>query len=512
MGDNGSKVRAFLAELRRRRVFRVAVVYAIVTFGILQVADIAFPALRLPEWSITLVVALTLLGFPVAVVLAWAFDITPKGVVRTEPLAGTPAYAAPSRALALSAVAVVLVVTVAVGWYILPKLPGWWTEGGTVAESGGSRKMLVVLPFVNLGSPVDQYFADGITEEITARLASITGLGVIARTSALRYKETEKTVQEIGAELGVEYVLEGTVRWENRPEGQSRVRVTPQLIRVTDATHVWAEIYEEPLASVFEVQSEIAEKVADALDVTLMEPERRALEAEPTRNLEAYSYYLRGNEYLQSSRTQAGAEEALAMFEKAVELDPDFEEARRKLAQVHADLYWASFRMLFSIREQDYQETLERLDPESFGSDTGSYLLAKAILYERAQEGPSAQAYFDSARAYLEPRVALSPGDSRLHAQLGLALAGLGRAGAAVGEGRRAVELLPVSEDAYAGAALLDNLAHIYMMVGDYDAAIAELEALLAADAPVSVPWLLADPTWDPLRDHPRFESLIEAG
>ncbi|KPK79019.1 MAG: hypothetical protein AMS25_14020 [Gemmatimonas sp. SM23_52] len=168
--------------------------------------------------------------------------------------------------------------------------------------------------------------------------------------------------------------------------------------------------------------------------------------------------------------------------------------------------------MLFSIREQDYQGTLARLHPESFGSDSGSYLLAKAILYERAQEGPSAQVYFDSARAYLEPRVTLSPGDSRLHAQLGLALAGLGRAGAAVWEGRRAVELLPISEDAYAGAALVDNLAHIYVMVGDYDAAIDELEALLSADAPVSVPWLLADPTWDPLRDNPRFESLIEAG
>lgn len=512
MGDNGLRLRAFLAELQRRRVFRVAVVYAIIAFGILQVADIAFPALKLPEWSITLVVALTLLGFPVAMVLAWAFDITPRGVVRTEPLAGTRAYAGPGRTLAVTAVAVVLVVTVAVGWYLLPKLPGWWGEGGTVAESGVSRKMLVVLPFVNLGSPVDQYFADGITEEITARLASITGLGVIARTSALRYRDTDKTVQEIGEELGVEYILEGTVRWENIPEGQSRVRVTPQLVRVADATHVWAEIYEEPLASVFDVQSEIAEKVAEALDVTLVEPERRALKVEPTRNLEAYNYYLRGNEYLQSSRTRAGAQEALAMFEKAVELDPDFELARRKLAEVHAGLYWGSFRMLFSIREQDYEETLDRLYPESFGSDTGSYFLAKAILYEHAQEGANAHVYFDSAFAYLEPRVALSPGDSRLHAQLGLALAGLGRAEAAVGEGRQAVELLPISEDAYAGAALVDNLAHIYVMVGDYDAAIDELEALLSADAPVSVPWLLADPTWDPLRDHPRFQVLIEGG
>ncbi|UCF18922.1 MAG: hypothetical protein JSU87_13465 [Gemmatimonadota bacterium] len=510
MARSDSRLRAFLAELQRRRVFRVAVVYAVVAFGVLQVADIAFPALKLPEWTITLVVALTLLGFPVTMVLAWAFDITPRGVVRTEPLAEESArLQRPGRALALVAVGLVSLVAVGAAGYILPKLPGWWGEGAGVEASGLDRAKLVVLPFVNLGRTVDEDFADGVTEEITARLAGIRGLGVIARTSAIQYKDSAKSVKEIGEELGVDYVLEGTVRWENLPDGSSRVRVTPQLIKVADATHVWAEIYEEPISSVFDVQSEIAEKVVDALGLELIGPEREALRAEPTRNLEAYNYYLLGKEYLASSSSAASAQEALELLEKAVELDPDFELAQRRLAEAHASLYWSEFRMLFGVRSRDYDETLSRLQLDSFGTDTASFYLARAIVAERAEQVEFASVSFDSARVDVERRLAVSPGESRLHAQLGLAYAGLGRKDDAVREGRRAVELLPISEDAYAGAALVDNLAHIYVMVGEYEAAVDQLEVLLNADAPVTVPWLNADPTWDPLRDRPSFQALL---
>jgi TolB-like protein len=509
MGENGSKFRAFLAELRRRRVFRVAVVYAVASFGILQVADIAFPALKLPEWTITLVVAITLLGFPIAMVLAWAFDITPQGVVRTESLQDekTP-YRRPGKGPALIAVGLVSVLTVAAAFYMLPRLPGWWS----VERAGGERddrSLLVVLPFVNLGSAVNEYFADGITEEITARLAGIEGLGVIARTTAVQYKNTDKTVRDIGAELGVDYVLEGTVRWENVADGPNRVRVAPQLIRVADDTHVWAHIYEERIASVFDVQSQIAERVVDALDVTLVGPEREALKAGPTSDVEAYSYYLLGDKMLQSG-TQTGSQEALEMLEQAVERDPDFELARQRLAEAHANLYWGSFRRLFGT-DDDYQSTLDRLYVDSFGADSGSYYLAKAVVLRRAGVSDAAVAYFDSARATLEPQVTTRPANSHLHAQLGLAYAGLGRADEAVREGRRAIELMPVGEDSYAGTALADNLAHIYVMVGDYDAAVEELESLLAVPhSPISVPWLMVDPTWDPLREHQGFKNLLE--
>jgi tetratricopeptide (TPR) repeat protein len=324
----------------------------------------------------------------------------------------------------------------------------------------------------------------------------------------VQYKDTDKTVREIGEELGVDYVLEGTVRWESLADGPSRVRVTPQLIRVADDTHVWAHIYEEPIASVFDVQSEIAERVVDALGVTLLDRERVALKAGPTSNVEAYSYYLLGERYLQSS-TRAGFQEALAMFESAVELDPDFQLARQRLAEAHANLYWGSFRTLFGVRDDDYERTLERLSLGAFGPDTGSYYLSKALLLSRAGMD-EADAYFDSARVHLEPKAARRPADSYVHAQLGLAYAGLGLAEDAVREGSHATDLLPLSEDAYAGAALVDNLAHIYVLLGDYDAAVDQLELLLTVDSPVSVPWLMADPTWDPLRDQARFRDLLE--
>jgi TolB-like protein len=366
------------------------------------------------------------------------------------------------------------------------------------------------LPFVNLGAPIDVYFADGITEEITARLAAIQGLGVIARTTAVQYKDTDKTVSDIGRELSVDYVLEGTVRWESLPDGSSRVRVTPQLIRVADATHVWAEIYEEPVASVFQVQSAIAERVVGEMGLTLRATERLALKAEPTSNVEAWRFYQLGNQYLSSSRTDAGVQEALAMFESALELDPDFDLAQRKLAEAHASLYWASFRLRFGVAGLDYEREIEQLYLDSFGADTASYYLTKAILLLRAEGAETARAFFDSARAILEPRVSVRPGDARLHAQLGLAMAGLDRADVAIREGRMAVDLLPLAEDAYAGSALADNLAHIYTLVGEHDAAIEQIESILSVDAPVTRAWVENDPTWVALRDDPRFQRLME--
>jgi TolB-like protein len=513
MSDNGSRLREFVAELERRRVFRVAALYAIVVFVILQVAEIVLPALRVPEWGLTFVVAVSLLCFPVALVLAWYYDITRAGVVRTQPSQVVGLSGRSGRAIALTSVVLVVLATVSAGYYVLPRLPGWWSvDGEARATEADERTLLVVLPFVNLGSPIDEYFADGITEEITARLASLEGLGVIARTTAIQYKDSEKTAREIGDELGVDYVLEGTVRWESPADGTGRVRVTPQLIRVGDDTHVWAEIYEEPLESVFAVQTQIAERVVDALDVTIREPERLALQAQPTENIDAYRYYQLGNQLLKRSTSPAAAQQAIEMFELAVQIDPDFELARQKLAEIFANLYWANFRMLLFGSEEDHRRALDRLYLSSFGADSGSYYLAAGVLNERLGEGEAALAYFDSARALLERDVAAQPGAARFHAQLGLAYAGLGRDAEAVREGVEATRLTPLSADPYVGGALLDNLAHIYVLVGDYEAAVGALESLLArGEGPMSRSWLSVDPTWSPLRDTPAYQSLVES-
>jgi TolB-like protein/Tfp pilus assembly protein PilF/predicted Ser/Thr protein kinase len=222
--------------------------------------------------------------------------------------------------------------------------------GMAILYSGIKRPMvptestlLVVLPFENLGPRGDEYFADGITEEITSRLAALQGLAVISRTSAKQYKKTDMTTQQIGKELGVDYVLEGAVRWDRSAEGNGRVRVTPQLIRVSDDTHLWVERYDRVINDIFSVQSEIAEEVAKQLDLTVLEPERRALYEKPTDNLEAYDYYLKGKEHEYKGWSYSDDQEfdlAIENLEKATELDPEFAMAYVQISLIHSRMYF----------------------------------------------------------------------------------------------------------------------------------------------------------------------------
>ena len=203
-------------------------------------------------------------------------------------------------------------------------------------------KMLVVLPFENLGPVEDEYFSDGITEEITSRLSALHGLGVISRTSAKQYKDSAKTTRQIGEELGVDYILEGTVRWDRSAEGKGRVRVTPQLVRVSDDTHLWSDSYNRALEDIFMVQSEIAEQVAKQLDIVVLEPERKALYAKPTDNIEAYDLYLRASEHFFKGYRERDIDEyeqGIALLERAIELDSDFTFAYIGFAHIHALAY-----------------------------------------------------------------------------------------------------------------------------------------------------------------------------
>ena len=204
----------------------------------------------------------------------------------------------------------------------------------------GTPPRIVILPFENLGAAEDEFFADGITEEITARLASMEGLRVISRTSAVKYADTNKSIQEMGDELGVGYVLEGTVRWARDDQG-SRIRITPQLIRVEDDTHLWAETYDRVLDDVFEVQSEIAKKVTDQLGVALGGSELAAVELQPTDNVDAYQAYLQGRYYATRPHfTYENWSHAMAAYERAVERDPEFALAHAKLARGHAQAHF----------------------------------------------------------------------------------------------------------------------------------------------------------------------------
>ncbi|MGH7497752.1 MAG: protein kinase domain-containing protein, partial [Gemmatimonadales bacterium] len=229
-----------------------------------------------------------------------------------------------------------LVLTGAGVWFARMKHPSSAVAGRQ------QMRVLAVLPFKNLGPAGDQYFADGLTEELTSRLAGLSGLRVISRTSADQYRASGKSLRTIGAELGAGYVLEGSVRWERGAPGggPGRIRVTPQLIAVGDDSHLWSRVYEEELGAVFAVQSAIAEQVTTALDVALRGPERAALAAGGTRQPEAYDFYLRGLDYLNRSNQASDLKAAAELFTESVTVDPGFAQAQARLARAHLQVYW----------------------------------------------------------------------------------------------------------------------------------------------------------------------------
>jgi TolB-like protein/Flp pilus assembly protein TadD len=248
-------------------------------------------------------------------------------------LFGTAHKTTTARRFLWPAVAAVLIVVAALVFLALRNQPD---RGTTPAAPEPQRRIIAVLPFENLGDAEDEYFADGITDEITSRLALVQGLGVISRTSARVYKGTQRSVREIGAELNADYVLEGTIRWD-RSRGEGRVRITPQLIQVSDDTHVWSRNYEREMTEIFSVQSEIASQIAEALDVKLLANERQALAVQPTDNIDAYQAYLQGMKLLRAPDfSRESFELGLQMFSRAVELDPQFALAHARLSSMHS--------------------------------------------------------------------------------------------------------------------------------------------------------------------------------
>ena len=305
--------------------------------------------------------------------------------------------------------------------------------GASLAAEAESR-VLAVLPFKNLGNPADQYFADGLTEELTSRLASLGGLRVISRTSTEQYRESPKSLREIGAELGAGYVLEGSVRWERGDSGTGRIRVTPRLIAVAQDSPLWSEEYEVELTEVFRVQSAIAERVTSALDLALRSPERASLAAAGTATPEAYDFYLRGNEYAGRSYSRSNVEAAVDLYRRAVALDSGFAPAWARLSRAHSAMYWfghdrspsrvdsartavdRALRLAPDLAEarvargylyywgmSDYDRALEEFQAARRQQPGNSELLT-AIGYVERRQGE-----WDSALAHLEEAVRYDP-------------------------------------------------------------------------------------------------------
>ena len=652
----------FFEELKRRKVYRVAAAYIIAAGGIIQLASAAFPAWELPNWALRLVIVLLLLGFPIALILAWAYDITSQGVV------ATPAPAVPGSHRRRNIIMLVLTgvaVSAAAGFFLLPRVSAHKCD-----------KSIAVLPFENLSDEKENaYFADGIQDDVLTNLSKVGDLKVISRTSVMPYQGKASNVREIGKTLGVGAVLEGSVRRIG-----NRVRVNVQLINADTDEHMWAEDYDRDLTDVFAIQTDLAQQIVRELQAKLSPMEKAQIERRPTQNGEAYLAFVQAHDLsTRPDKFRGDIENAEQLFERATKLDPNFAEAFAGLAWIDNWMYHTfdptaarkekaraaaeealrlqpnlpeahlALGFYYYYCERDYQNALREfaiaklslpnsaevymaigsierrqgkwaqstgnfekavsLSPrDSFilvnladnyrankNFETADKILGRAIeaapnslsaraakamlpldwkgdlsmmekdladmppgvdpeglvtfgrvqllmlqrkfpealavlkqlspdlshdskpreflegaIYTFLNDREKARSAFEHARPIAEQSLREAPNDAFRHALLGQILAGLGEKEAAIAEGKRAVNLLPESQDALEGPKATLELAKIYTWTGETDQALLLLDHSLSTPSGITVPFLKHDPVWDPLRSHPRFQALIE--
>lgn len=667
---SSSPLQRLFRELKRRNVFRVGGVYAVVAWVLIEVADTVAPLMAMPPWAPKIVVFLALFGFPVALVLAWALEITPEGVKRTEP--ATPSsFSSRSGAYAGAGLLLILAGFGAYSYWDAPP-----------EEVLPREHSIAVLPFDNLSADEENaFFAAGVHEEVLTQLSKIGDLKVISRTSVLTYADSDETLPVIARALDVRTILEGSVARYG-----DRIRVTAQLIEAATDEHLWAESYDRTVDDIFGIQSEIALAITDALQANLAPEEKARIESRPTESTEAYSYYLQALDYWrgpdafeeQSVRTSEG------LFRRATEVDPDFALAHARLSMAHSLLYWMrwdrneerleraretaerALRAQPSLPEghlalgtyhywghRDYKHALDELrialrglpnstdvhemlgnvyrrqgrweeatlayeratelDPrnivalatlaQTYGltyryaealevfdrvltlaPEANRYRFEKAVIryrgmgevsalpdaadrlpehsfagqvgharawsryrardfqgmieaveesgrevfeesivvaaepaslklgyaYHHLGDSARAREQFDAARIFYEERLRENPEDEMVHAELGAVYAHLGRRDEALRHGRRAVELLPPSRDAFSGPWTVQSLARTHAILGDREESIAQLERIAGRPAGPTSHVLRINPDWDPLRDDPRFQRLLE--
>jgi TolB-like protein/Tfp pilus assembly protein PilF len=356
-GDETTR-RSFFAELQRRNVYKVAVAYAVVAWLLMQVASQIFPFFEIPNWTIRLVIMLLALGFPIALVLAWAFELTPEGIKRTEEVNLSKSIRRKTgRKLDFLIIAVLLLVIAALLFQRFhPKV--------APAIASSPEKSIAVLPFENLSrDPDNAYFADGVQEEVLTRLASIAGLKVISRTSTQQYQSKPRNLREIAQQLGVANILEGSVQ-----KAADQVRVNVQLVNAQTDSHLWADTYDRKLTDIFGVESEIAKRIAEALQAKLTGHEEQALAVKPTNNPEAYDVYLRGLAfYARTAYSRDFALKAVDSYERAVQLDPNFAVAWARLSRADAELYFNRVDTTAARRDaaKNALENAQKLQPNS---------------------------------------------------------------------------------------------------------------------------------------------------
>jgi serine/threonine-protein kinase len=534
MTDSVKRYQVFLADLKRRHVFKIAALYGAVAFAAMQSAEFLVPALHLPESVSTIIAVIAILGFPISMVLAWVFDVTREGVVRTDPagMAELEAIVAEPRARRWPAGVLGL------GGVLLLVGSVWWSVGGdgvstpaVITNAASPTASIAVLPFVNMsGDSEKEYFSNGIALELLNALTRVPGVMVAAPTSVFALRGMELEVRTIGERLDVATVLEGSV-----DRSGDRVRIAVQLVKAGDGARLWSQTYERPLADIFALQDEIAQAILDALGITFQGEAVVNLVLSSTADIAAYDNYLRGR-HLSSHHTLVMLDSAIYYYNRALLLDPDYAAAYAALAEAYmlipdyggppilellpyaraaaqralalgpglAEAYAASAHLKWVYEwdragaERDYLKAIE-LNPNNANAH---YWYAQFLGTMRRWEEGLAEA--DRA-AELDP---LSPGT---HMIRGLLLMGSGRSAEASAALQRSLELAP---DLYSAAYLL---AGLFALEGDYDAAAEMFERfsqLTGSDPAVYEAYLaaLSDPNERPAAVEALGASRLGAG
>lgn len=453
-----SESRNFFTELKRRNVYKVAIAYAVVGWLAIQIATTVFPVLQIPTWVVRLVLALVAIGFPIALVIAWAFEATPEGIKRTEDVDGSPASSGPKHRTWIHVA--VIGAALSIGLFLAGRYTAHDTSSPPEIEL--PAKSIAVLPFDNLSrDPDNAFFAEGVQDEILTRLAKVADLKVIARTSTLKFKTAPENLTEVAKQLGVMNILEGSVQKSN-----DQVRVNVQLINGLTNTHLWAEIYDRKLTDIFAVESDIAKAIADQLQAKLSGSEKDALAKKPTANPEAYDLYLRGR-FFWNKRTGLDLPKSVEYYNQAVARDPNYALAYSGLADSYV-LY------------PDYGAGA----PDKFYPQAKEMAM-KALSLDASLGAPHATlgaAYttfdhdFERALAEFDRAIQLDPNYATAYQWRTTTLAALGQFDRAIASSRQAIALDPLSLIVNA------DLAFNYLHARRFDDSIAQSRKTLEID------------------------------